>query len=237
MTYKPVPLAGKWGLDCDGPLSAGFLVQLIAIDLHDYWPDVCPVGTHVDFFERYLPLPGNAIGGDITPRERDAIAATGKALVLAQHVRGDIGSTPGWAASATQGDEDALYALQYADQLGYLYASDDIRTRPGIVQDIENVKAGTDSYGSARSFRARIESAGNARHVVYEGFNVGMTDEQLADIGALLYADFGPRKPPPGRAFAIKQHPQKQILGVYFDLDYAMFDAQGDQLYGMADAA
>jgi hypothetical protein len=239
MSYKPVGLAGMWGLDCDAPLTPTLLQQLETVDLSDFWPGVCPKGTFVQFFERYVPLPGNKIGGDFTLRERDLLITAKKPVVLVQHVRGDIGGTPGWPASAAQGDADALYALQYADQLGYTvtWASDwtGATPLPAIVQDIENVKPGTDSFSSAKAFRARIESAKSARHVIYQGFNCGMDTEQLASVGSMLYSDFGNRTPPPGRAFAMKQHGQKRILGMWFDLDRAMIDDAGEQLYGMAD--
>ena len=234
MVYAPVALEpGTFGLDTSYKLTLqpGLVDKLIALDLSKVWTFLKP-GTYLDFFMRYVPLPGNNPGWDIDGTERQLIADKRKKLVLVQHVRAGAGNV-GWTCTAAQGAADAAYAAGYAKGVGY--APVDGYPPPAIVKDMENVaNPGPVAVACMGEFRDALARQGY-RGPGYRGYSSGLTTGQWAAVGTPVMSDAGTHNPPPGRGYAIKQHAQKTIFGVAFDLDEVLVDQSGDAVYGMAE--
>ncbi len=226
--YLPVALTpGMWGVDTTYKLTLqpGLLDKLCAVDLHDYCP-AAPKATPIDFFGRYVPLPGNEPGWDIDGTERAEIAARKRLLLLFQHVRG--GS---WTASAAQGAADAVFGTNYAKAHGYAPVPG--YPPPAVIKDMESVgNPGPDAVACMQQYIIAARAAG-FQPPGYEGFDSGLTTAQWAAMGVPVMSDYGARTPPPGRGFAIKQHPQVKIFGIEFDVDEVLPDLTGDLIYGM----
>ena len=226
--YAPVALTpGLWGVDTSARLTPALLDQLLTVDLHDFCASA-PKGTAIDFFGRYVPLPYNGVGNDVTSAELQAIAARKRKVVLFQHVR--AGS---WMASPQQGADDAVHAAAYAKSVGY--APLDGYPGPAIVKDMESVaNPGPAAVGCMRSYIDAMQAHG-FQAPGYCGFASGLTPAQWSALGVPVMSDFGQRQPPPGRGFAIKQHPEVVIFGVRFDVDEILADLTGAFVYAMGD--
>jgi hypothetical protein len=130
-----------------------------------------------------------------------------------------------------QGAADAMHVVAHARSVGYVpYLGD---PPPAIIKDMENLaNPGPNAVACMQAYMRVLRTAGY-QAPGYCGFNSGLTPEQWTAMVTPVMSDFGPRKPPPGRGFAIKQHAQVKIFGTDFDLDEVLVDLTGDQIVAM----
>ena len=158
---------------------------------------------------RYLPLPRNNAGGDISADELRAILDAGLGLLLVQHVR-----SPPWNPANHSGEEDAQAALQLARDVGYLPGAHIFLDLEGIVPgSAEATKAFAEAWAKA------VVTAGYLAGC-YVGYDVPLNAQQLYDLHSVTsyWSDAGPRRVAT-RGFAMKQHAEIAIAGVKFDPD------------------
>jgi len=187
------------------------------------------LGQQVLGVARYVPLPGNAPGGDITAPELDGLLSAGLGVWLVQHVR-----RPGWTASPQYGTDCASAAVEYAQRLGYL---------PGAQLCVDQEGCASQGVAVARYLEAWAERviAAGFLPCVYEGFSAGLTAEQLYAWLPSVHAywsDYGTGRAVATRGFQIVQHPQQAIAGLPypFDADSIAPDLLGGSLRWMVEA-
>jgi hypothetical protein len=167
---------------------------------------------------RYLPLPGVAATKDVHQDEVGSIMEVGLGLLLVQHVR-----FPHWDPRDHAGAADALAAVQFAQQAGYLAGAH-------IFLDLEGIVAGTGkaTKAFAEAWATTVTQAGYLAGC-YVGFDVPLNPAELFELRKInsYWSDAGPREVAV-RGFAIKQHAEIFIAGTPFDPDTVQPDHRGE---------
>lgn len=197
-------------LDTAGKLLRPRMQQVVSVG----WRGRTPLALG-----RYGPLPGNSAAGDLDAVELYDAADVFGAVLLYQHVL----SGP-WAASGSLGALHGAAIALFAQKIGYPVGA----TIGNDMENLSNVGQPALDYCFEKA-RAIIKSGWTM--ATYEGFAAGASSQQLADVPGTLcmISDFGHRKPPT-QGFAMEQHPQETIAGMYFDPNDAHADALGRRL-------
>jgi hypothetical protein len=244
----PQELGDCWGVDTAARLTEAQYQNLRTLDLRMVsaaarrWSPAAPV--YPAFVGRYCPLAHNGVGEDLTAGELVVGAQAGFVILVFQHVRAgakDVqGRDVGWTASQELGELDAEACVSYLDAIGYsvTYAANSAGGLvPHVIQDMENVRnPGPDAVAMSSRWRDLVDACLRLAPAVYNGFNPGLTAQQLADLGVIVCRDAGPRTPPPARGFAYEQQEENvEIPGVgTFDVAHAHPDETGASLVGIA---
>lgn len=167
---------------------------------------------------RYVRLPDNGIGSDITAEELDAICQSGLTCGLVQHVRGPASGLQGWQPSKHSGVEDALTAMAAAQAVGY---PEDAH----VFVDLEDI---SDTSEAAEKFAADWHDTVKIyKPATYVGFAVPLSPSQLyALLGDCYWTDPGNRLVAV-RGCAIHQGKTVTIAGAAFDEDVVAPDSLG----------
>jgi hypothetical protein len=189
------------------------------------------VGVRVVF--RYVPLPGNAVGWDITEGELADLVGAGHTVLLVQHPRRPEEN----ALNAVTGLADAQHSVAYALSIGCdPRAPQPDGKPPRIVLDMEGVLPASNSFAHAEAWVTYVLSQGFAA-VVYIGYLSRLTNSNCDALAALGIVDFwcdaGPysERPAPARGYALKQHVQSTLAGIGVDRSDVLVDCV---LYGFA---
>jgi hypothetical protein len=212
--YGPVDiLQPAWGIDT---MVAGVLTeaQLTAM-LHT------PLGTTGRSplaLCGYVPLPGNAVGWDMTAAQLRRAMDLGWLVWLVQHCPAGT-----WTASAERGDAAGRHAAQYTAGIGY-----DAGCHLGM--DVESLaNSGAPVAADAVAWCAQV-----ATPILYEGFDPGLSPEQLyelPDVNA-YWGAYGPWNVAK-RGVRARQGRTLMHCGVEVDPDYLAPDALGGVLRAM----
>jgi hypothetical protein len=225
--YKAIQLGECWGVDTDGPLTPALLDALAQLDVATVCPHA-PPGTRVTAIFRYVGL-GGPTATDITQAELHLILQHPHKfrLVLVQHV--EAGS---WVADESVGLTHGQYAVHDAQEAGYQTDLDEDLVLSLIVdmESLRNPGPGALAYEQRWKEYVAGEGFGPA---IYEGFDAGLTGQQLVAEAVPLWSDAGPRVLPDGATFACKQYAQVKVGGRFFDFDHLMVDDKGRSLVGL----
>jgi hypothetical protein len=222
MTYAAVSVPdGVWGVDIDTPLTDAMLDALLSTDLHALVPSA-PPGSYPMVIVRYVGLQGPA-RGDISAAELQRILDHPKRpiLLLVQHVEAGM-----WVAYAVSGIVHADAAVADAKAAGYDAAG------LSLIVDMESLNASISGLSYAQNW-LNVTSGDGFGKALYEGFDAGLTGQQLLDLLCPLWSDAGPRVLPGGATFAAKQTRTIKIGGTEYDANRFQIDSRGYAFVGL----
>jgi len=193
---------GVW-IDCDFPLSDNALDALAAWRDHPATAVTEASGPCVGIF-RYTTLPGNSKLLDITAAELARILGhpAGFAFAWVQHAL-----SPGWNPELCSGSDFAAAALASAS------AAECPKEVHGFA-DIEGCALSTSSVRFATDWQRALLAAGTPAGA-YQGFDLGMTLEQLWELPGDAYWAAHGQTDVPNRGPCVRQrYPSVKIPGV-----------------------
>ena len=169
---------------------------------------------------RYVPLPGVNPGADIDPVELERILSHPKRFGswFVQHPR-----FPGWKPRECNPEEDALWAVKFAEAAGYLPGTHGFVDAEGMSDDTTEPESFT--Y-NAQFCHVLVEEGFRAG--VYDGYSNHLTPIELYDIeDATAYWSDAANRKVATRGTCVVQGPTFKLIGVPFDPDRVSPDLLG----------
>lgn len=216
MTPVAVPLENCFGFDCNTKLDEKSAARLAASTFGFNYQE-----HPLEFAIRYV-FYREAVPGDLSAAETDAILGAGLRMLVVQHVR-----NPGWTASEECGASDGQWAARNAAAAGYLAGCHLALDLEGVANSGHRVSAHAVAWATA-------VRDGGFLPVIYVGYQCGLTPDELWELPNVdrYWSDFGTRHVS-NRGFCCQQFKQQIIAGVEVDPDHAYPDALGGTLVAM----
>lgn len=195
-------------IDCDTRITLG-MARALCHDPH----------LPINGVARYVGLPGNAPGEDLTTAEVTDITSCGLGLIVVQHVR-----MPGWRPEEHDGGADGACAGRLALQAG-------VPAGTTLACDLEGVDPNEPDVLTSRwanQWYAAVVAAGYDP-CLYVGYDTGLSGAQLYALPFHCYwRSFSQVPDVPGRGYRLVQLGTTTIAGVECDVDVVQRDYRGE---------